>query len=247
MLRRSLILLLAYRAEIEAWRRNREAELKAEGSWLALTGLVWLRDGVPHTVEGVGTFVRRGAHVMFGGRELRPNTKDAAASGTVTVRALERSGRLGLRIWDNASAARREFRGCRWFPLDESWRIAARFVAYGTPKQIPIANVLGDTLQLESPGYAEFARDRKTYRLDPVVDDEGLLFLLHDTTSARETYGAGRFLYTPVAKDGSLVLDFNRAENPPCAFTPYATCPLPPKQNHLPLRIAAGEMTYKAR
>ena len=95
-----------------------------------------------------------------------------------------------------------------------------------------------------SPGYAEFQIKGRTLRLEPVAEEDDLFFMFKDTTSGRTTYGAGRFLYADKPKDGTVELDFNKAENPPCAFTAFATCPLPPKQNALPLAVEAGEKTY---
>jgi uncharacterized protein (DUF1684 family) len=98
-----------------------------------------------------------------------------------------------------------------------------------------------------APGYAELDLDGKTLTLEPMIsgpDDEEYFFIFKDGTSGKETYGAGRYLYTPVASDGKVVLDFNKAYNPPCVFTPYATCPLPPPQNRLEIRIEAGEKDY---
>ena len=101
---------------------------------------------------------------------------------------------------------------------------------------------LGDTEPLPSPGYAEFRLNGRELRLEPVLEDNELFFIFRDQTAGKETYGSGRFLYTALPRDGKVELDFNKAENPPCAFTPYATCPLPPKQNVLPIRIEAGEL-----
>jgi len=139
-------------------------------------------------------------------------------------------------------ALRTEFRGQRWFPANESYHVTARFVPYDQPKSVAIPNVLGSSYQEKSPGYALFTLQGWQLRLEPVIDDKELFFIFRDQTAAKETYGAGRFLYTEMPRDGKIELDFNKAENPPCAFTPYATCPLPPKQNILPIRIEAGEL-----
>ena len=140
---------------------------------------------------------------------------------------------------------RREFHGLEYFPAREEYRVIARFVP--EPRKIPIANIIGQTEPEDSPGYAVFQLHGRQFRLTPVYDDPGskdLFFMFKDETSGKETYGAGRFLDTDPPKDGRVVLDFNKAYNPPCAFTPYATCPLPPKENRLPVRIEAGEKTY---
>jgi len=117
-------------------------------------------------------------------------------------------------------------------------------VPWPSPRMIPIPNVLGQVNDLPSPGYAEFTVAGRRLRLEPVIEEPGaeeLFFIFRDQTAGRETYPAGRFLYAPMPKDGVVVLDFNKAYSPPCAFTAYATCPLPPPQNRLPVRVEAGE------
>jgi uncharacterized protein (DUF1684 family) len=180
--------------------------------------------------------------------ELAPDTADApdlVTLGTLGMQVIRRGERTGIRLWDNASAARQDFPGLGWFPVNEEYRIKADFTAYPERKTIPITNVLGDTEQTPSPGYAVFKLRGKEYRLEPIVDGSDLLFTFKDLTSGKQTYPAGRFLYASQPRDGSVVLDFNKATNPPCAYTPYATCPLPPKQNALSVRIEAGELNYK--
>jgi uncharacterized protein len=120
--------------------------------------------------------------------------------------------------------------------------VSAKFVAYEPPKLITVPNVLGETTQMPAPGYVQFTLHGQLLRLDPVMEDDRLFFIFHDETSGKETYPPGRFLDAEPAKNGSVLLDFNKAYNPPCAVTPYATCPLPPKQNRLPVRIEAGEL-----
>ena len=164
----------------------------------------------------------------------------------LTMSVIQRGRRFGIRLKDEASQARREFKGLRWFPVNENYRVRARFVAYDQPRMIPITNVLGDTEPEPSPGYAEFTLEAQRLRLEPVTEDKQLFFIFRDLTAGRETYPAGRFLYASWPKNGEVELDFNKAENPPCAFTAYATCPLPPQQNRLAVRIEAGEMNYLA-
>ena len=110
---------------------------------------------------------------------------------------------------------------------------------------IPIADVLGETTPTPSPGYVTFTLRGKEYRLEPVTEDNLLFFMFRDLTSGKQTYPAGRFLYADLPRDGKVALDFNRAHNPPCAYTAYATCPLPPQQNSLAVRIEAGELNFK--
>jgi uncharacterized protein (DUF1684 family) len=150
-----------------------------------------------------------------------------------------------VRMKDKDSARRRSFKGLRWYPVREEFRLAARWVPYATPKHIEIASVTGQVSPMPSPGYAEFELGGRTLRLEPVLEEPGaseLFFIFKDATAPKETYGAGRFLYAAMPKDGQVELDFNKAYSPPCAFTPYATCPLPPKQNRLSVRIEAGEL-----
>jgi uncharacterized protein (DUF1684 family) len=153
--------------------------------------------------------------------------------------------RTGIRMRDPNAVTRRNFTGCKWFPASEKWRIRAKWIAYPTPKKIRITNILGMTDEEPSPGYAEFAVNGQTVRLEPVADDTGALsFMFKDATSGKTTYAQGRFLDTDKPKDGYVTLDFNQAYNPPCAFIAFATCPLPPRQNTLTVAIEAGEKNY---
>ena len=165
--------------------------------------------------------------------------------GSLKLSVIKRGERFGLRVRDKNSRARREFNGLRWFPARESYRVTASFIPDENPKQITIMNVLGDELKMKSPGTLSFELHGKTYRLRPVIEDDKKLFIIfRDLTAGKTTYGAGRYLYADLPQDGKVVLDFNRSENPPCAFTLYATCPLPPRQNFLPVAINAGEMAF---
>src|SRR6516162_5455203 len=157
---------------------------------------------------------------------------------------IQRANRFGIRLKDKNSATRKAFSGLKYFPVQEQYRVEARFLPYDPPKKIAVPNILGDTEEEPSPGYVEFTLSGQKCRLDPVSAGDELFFIFRDLTSGKETYPSGRFLYTDMPKNGEVVLDFNKAVNPPCAFTPFATCPLPPKQNHLPIRIEAGELRY---
>jgi uncharacterized protein (DUF1684 family) len=194
--------------------------------------------------------VNNGVSVLANGKPVRTEsvlkpdsegTPDRITLGRLSMIVIRRGSRYGVRLWDNESRARREFGGVRWFPIHESYRVTAQFTPYPQPKMIPILNVLGDTEQNPSPGYATFQLAGKVCRLEPLLEDGALFFLIKDLTNGKQTYPAGRFLDAGLPKDGKVILDFNQAVNPPCAFTAYATCPLPPKQNHLPVEIAAGE------
>jgi uncharacterized protein (DUF1684 family) len=179
---------------------------------------------------------------------LKPDTDehpDVLQLGSLGLTIIKRVDRTGVRLRDPDAATRRNFTGCKWFPASQMWRVKAKWVAYPQPKKIRITNILGMTDEEPSPGYAEFTIRGKTLRLEPVADDDGSLeFMFKDATSGGATYAPGRFLDTEKPKDGVVVLDFNQAYNPPCAFTAFATCPLPPKQNALPIAVEAGEKKY---
>jgi uncharacterized protein (DUF1684 family) len=254
----------SYRAQIEAWRRQREATLKADGGWLTVTGLFWLHEGVNSFGSGSSNEIvlpkdpalKSGAFELDRGkvvmrtkdqtRELRPyssESPDTVAFGDLTLLLLQRGDHYGIRLKDRNSRFRKEFTGLHYFPPDESYRVTARFVT--DPEDVPISTIIGQTEPMHSPGYVEFELRGQRLRLTPVEESPNeLSFIFRDLTTGKETYGAGRFLDTPLPIDGKVVLDFNEAYNPPCAFTPYATCPLPPKRNRLPVRIEAGELKY---
>jgi uncharacterized protein (DUF1684 family) len=180
---------------------------------------------------------------------MRPDGDDVLRLGRLSFQVIERGGRFGIRLKDVESAARRGFEGLRWFPVRESYRVTARFEPAAPGKTLPIPNVLGQVSHLPSPGRAVFEIEGREMALEPVLEEPEateLFFIFRDGTSGKETYGAGRFLYAAMPEDGRIVLDFNRAYSPPCAFTDYATCPLPPPQNRLPVRIEAGELAPHA-
>ncbi len=248
------LLLLAvtpYTQEMTEWRARLEASLKRDGGWLTVTGLIWLKPGVntygadpkadvvlPKGAPQKGVIELNNGVVTSGGRTLRADGPDRLELGAVSLYVIRRGERTGIRMKDMNSELRRNFTGCKWYPIQESYRVKARFVSAPTP--IRIVNVLGQSAEETSPGYASFTLQGQTLRL--YSTSSGYLF--RDQTSAHETYGAGRFLDADPPKDGYVVLDFNQAYNPPCAFTPFATCPLPPKQNQLPVKIEAGEKNY---
>ena len=184
--------------------------------------------------------------------DLQPDTTpqyDVLAVGRVKFFVIQRENKLGVRIKDNDSAARREFTGLRWYPVDASWKVQARFVPFDKPHTVTFDTAAGVKEQDESPGYVTFSRAGREYRLEPVLDDNDLWFVMRDGTSGKTTYGASRFLYAELPKGGvkqagTVEIDFNKAENPPCVFTDFATCPLPPPQNRLTLAVTAGEEMY---
>ena len=172
--------------------------------------------------------------------------------GTLNFYVIRRGDRFALRIKDAKSRTIVGFHGLKWYPPNPAYRVTAQWIPYTPQKRFTIATLIGTTYEAQIPGSAEFTLDGKTYRLDPILEDPAvakLFFVMLDTTSASTTYGACRFLYTGfpdhgLEQPGELVLDFNRLENPPCAYTPYATCPLPPKQNRLPIALPVGEERY---
>jgi uncharacterized protein (DUF1684 family) len=271
----------AYRAEIRAWRKEREARLSADGGWLSVAGLFWLKDGEnpfgcdpslgvvlpPGSAPArAGVFAldrgkvtvtlapgvvgRIGGEVPRGPVPMRPDTSgspDVLRIGALSLHVIERGDRFGIRLKDENNPARKSFTGLHWYPVQERYRIEARWVPYDPPRTVNVANVLGQVVPMVSPGAAEFTLEGRTIRLDAVLEEEGakeLFFIFRDLTSGKQTYGAGRFLYADLPRNGRVVLDFNKAYNPPCAFTPYATCPLPPRQNRMPVRVEAGELAY---
>ena len=166
--------------------------------------------------------------------------------GTANFYAIDRDGRKGLRVKDSNADTRTHFLGLDYFPTDPSWRIEADWVPFDPPHELEMGSVLGTVNKEKVPGKAVFQHDGHTYELLPIQEDaDSLFFVLADRTSGRETYGAARFLSTPLPHNGKLVLDFNKATNPPCAFTPFATCPLAPPENRLDVAVTAGEKNYR--
>jgi uncharacterized protein len=161
---------------------------------------------------------------------------------------IERGGRLGIRVRDAVSPNRLAFKGLQYFPVRDDWHIEARFEPYVPERRIPIVNILGMTEEMTSPGALVFERAGQTWRLDAIHEapgDKELFVMFSDATSGRQTYGAGRFLYVALPVGDRIDVDFNEAYNPPCAFTDFATCPLPPQQNRLALSVDAGELKYE--
>lgn len=201
--------------------------------------------GVAVTLNGkpaAGTIQLREADAQGG------TPADRLGIGRLTLH-LHRSGdRLALRLRDPESPSRRSFSGLRWFPLDEQWRIAGRFIKYDTPRQVQIQNILGDVETVASPGELEVTLEGTTVRLVALAASRGRLWLVFSDASSPELTYRIRFLYTdPPDAQGRVVADFNRAYNPPCAYNPFTTCPLPPRQNRLSVAIRAGERNYPGK
>jgi uncharacterized protein (DUF1684 family) len=232
--------------EHHQWHQERLSALCAPDGWLTLVDLIWLDSGTyqtgtdPQCQIVVPEARLRGSLRIDGGAACwQPQNGPAVTLETdrhgnpTVIRAgshsfflIERDGQLGLRVRNTEAPTRTGFRGIELYPLDPHWQLSAR-------------------LTTDSDGtVAHFTIDETTYSLRPLDSSaESLQFVFSDLTNGRETYGGGRFLYAKKCDSGTLQLDFNRAINPPCAFTPFAVCPLPPPENRLPLRITAGEKT----
>jgi len=253
-----LMVALTFKEGVEQWRAQYEAGLKAPSGWLSVAGLFWLHEGdnvagsdpqsdvvLPESApKRAGVFSFHGGVVKWSGKTLRPNSDDDVKIGSLSMTIISRGGKTGVRLRDPQAETVRNFTGCVWYPIADKWHVIAKWVPYPQPTKIPITNILGMTEPQDSPGYAEFQLSGKQVRLEPVIENGQLFFMFKDATSGSTTYGAGRFLYADMPKDGTVDLDFNKAKNPPCAFTAFATCPLPPKQNTMPLALEAGEKKY---
>jgi uncharacterized protein (DUF1684 family) len=178
--------------------------------------------------------------MSFDWREQR-----AIVSGNLRMFPIRRGQQIAIRLRDLKSEKRANFPGLKYYPIATAYRITAKFIPYDKPKAIPIVNVTGQVIDMESPGVVHFTLRGRQLRLDAMYEDDrrlDLFFIFTDPTSRDATYQAGRYLHSPLPKDGTVILDFNKAYSPPCAFNDFATCPLPPKQNRLPVRIEAGEL-----
>lgn len=265
----------AHREEVERWRADRYAALRRDIGWLTLAGLDWLRPGT-NRVGGdpSADVVVPGAPAQVGVIELRDDVATATGAwqhegsrvdglrleddrdGTPTLLELgdlrqcliRRGDRRALRTWDLRGPARSAFAGIDHWPVDPGWRIEARLEP--TPgRRLEVPDVFSGTVHEGSPGDLVFEAGGGTHRLQALPGgDAGELWLIFgDATNGDETYAGGRYLYTgPPDGGGRVVIDFNRAYNPPCVFTPYATCWLPWPANRLPIRVEAGERRYAA-
>lgn len=156
-----------------------------------------------------------------------------------------KESKVGIRLRDFDSELVKTFGGIERFPVDTSWIITAKYSAFDSPKKIIVPNIIGTFSEVEAEGEIVFSRGGKEYSLIPTSSGNRYFIIFADETSGSETYGAGRFLYADIEdENGNVILDFNKAYNPPCAFTKYATCPLPPKENHLKLAVTAGEKNW---
>ncbi|MBZ0199325.1 MAG: DUF1684 domain-containing protein [Ignavibacteriaceae bacterium] len=170
---------------------------------------------------------------------------DVMSIGRYKWFVIKRGDKFGIRLRDLDAELLKNFPGIESFPINEDWKLTEKFVPYLPPKIIAVPNVLGTIEPEISPGYIKFTKDNKQFALDAIDSGDKLFLIFADETSGEETYGAGRFLYTDKPDStGKIILDFNKAYNPPCAFSKYATCPLPPRQNNLHLKVTAGEKKF---
>ncbi|HYP07514.1 MAG TPA: DUF1684 domain-containing protein [Bryobacteraceae bacterium] len=238
-----------YTDSIKKWRAERETRLKAPDGWLSLSGLTWLNPGDnpvrggEMTVEGDRVTYKRLASSET--KVLRPDTDDYVSADGVKLFVIKRGQRYGVRIKDNNSEYRRNFTKLDWYPVDPSWRVTAKYIPFDTPQKRFFDAQAGDKQEMVIPGTVEFTRAGKTFRVSPILEADQFFLVFRDTTAGKTTYPAARFLYAKAPnKAGPVELDFNKAYNPPCVFTPYATCPLPPPENRLSIPVEAGEKMY---
>jgi uncharacterized protein (DUF1684 family) len=262
-----------HRAEVEEWREKRYRSLRRDTGWLTLAGLGWLKAGTNRVgsdpsadvvlpagpaTAGEITVTDGGASATgewrHDGRQAhdlplvtdRDGEPTLLELGSLRVCVIERGERLAVRTWDLDAPARAMFDGIEHWPVDPAWRLEAHLEP--TPgRTLEVPDVFGGTDREESPGDLAFEAAGGTYRLQalPGGDDGELWLIFGDATNGTDSYGGGRYLYTdPPETEGRYVVDFNRAYNPPCVFTPHATCSLPWSANRLPIRIEAGEKRY---
>ena len=199
-----------------------------------------LNDGVAMTSAGKS---------FTGERALQydPAKRDWVSLGRISMHVIERDGRYVLRLADNESLVRKNFPGRVWYDVNPAFKVNAKFVPYPPGKKLSIVNVIDEVSEEPCPGYVEFTLKGKKYKMDVVGEDEGMFFVMRDGTSGDTTYRPSRFLYVDKKPKANEIfqLDFNKTYNPPCAFSEFTTCPLPPEQNILKTRIEAGEKYRK--
>jgi len=193
-------------------------------------------DGVAATVAGKPV-----TEIELSPKEGKPPVVEI---GSQSFFLIKREDRIGIRVRDTKNPTRLNFAGLNWYKVDPALRVEADLEPFDEPKEILVPNVLGGSFKYKSPGLLVFRTKGKKYTLQPVEEGEKLFIIFRDETARSETYGAGRFLYAAKPANGKVLLDFNKAENPPCAYTAFATCPLPPQQNRLDISIKAGEKRF---
>ena len=204
--------------------------------------------GTARLVMAKGVEARRGTEVLTD-VELKPGARPEGylTFGAMTMTLIRRGDKLALRVWDAKAPTLTSLSKLDWMPIDESWRVQGRFEPHPAGRTMKILNVLDELVDMPNPGVAVFSIDGREHRLEALLESDDakeLFFLFRDATSGKTTYGAGRYLYTPLPQDGRVILDFNQAKNPPCTFTDFATCPLPPRANVLAVAVNAGELDH---
>ena len=225
----------------------------APGNDLVLPAGVAPRAGTfIRTGKRIGVEINKGVAVTLKGKpvtKLDALVNDAEAKedilvlGDVSLLVIDRGTKIGIRLRDKNSQLRREFTHKTWFPVQPDYRVVAKFIPQ-PERVVRIPNMVNELEEHKVIGVTEFTLNGKSHRLEPVLADGQLFFFFKDKTAGKQTYGAGRYLYADLPKDGKVVIDFNKVYNPPCVFTPYATCPLPLKHNQLDIPIPAGELKY---
>ena len=225
----------------------------APGNELVLPAAVAPRAGTfVRTGKRIGVEVNQGVSVTLKGKpvtRLDALVNDAEAKedvlvlGNVSLLVIDRGTKIGIRMRDKNSQLRREFTHKTWFPVQPNYRVVAKFIPQ-PERVVRIPNMVNEMEEHKVIGVTEFTLNGRIHRLEPVLADGQLFFIMKDKTAGKQTYGAGRYLYADMPKDGKVVIDFNQLYNPPCVFTPYATCPLPLKHNQLDIPILAGELKY---
>ncbi len=211
-------------------------------------GIVTLDDGRITVRAAVGTTLSVDGQDVVSARlwPFEGNDRPTITVGPLSLFAHYSGERLAIRMRDRDSDILRQFRGLQWFPVDDRYRVRGRYVPHDEPVTITLPNILGDVEVFQSSGSVALRVGGRALRMMAIDSGDRLWFIFRDMTSGTETYPAARFLYADAPANGVTVVDFNRAYNPPCAFNPYTTCPLPPPENRLPIRIEAGEMDYHA-
>ena len=258
-----------HKAAVEQWHAERLEDLKSHNGWLNLAGLFWLKDGINSFGSDAGNdlvfpagkidpkagyFLVKDKVVTMTYLDTKKDTllfhADSAKSvsssrGSLEWFVIKRSDRIGVRLRDLESEQLKTFQGIERYPVEYSWKLPAKFEPAKEGETIDITNVLGQTTAEKLAGTLVFDVDGKEQRLAATGEGAKLFVVFGDATNGKETYGAGRFIYVDKPDSTNVaVIDFNKAYNPPCAFTEFATCPLPAKQNVLAVAITAGEKNY---
>ena len=256
-----------YLEEIDRWRGRRRGRVAGTDGWLTVVGLEWLGQGsntigsdpsnrvrLPSGPPRLGSIEVEGTDSVLvsddGTRTLRGDEDGlptVVPAGSASVHVIRRDGRLAVRIKDPASRARAAFAGLRYFPVDPAWKVDARFAPYEPARSLQLPTVLDLSQIYPVPGALAFELDGRPFRLDAYEEagEEDLFVIFGDRTNGASTFGGGRYLYVKrPGPDRRCEIDFNKAYNPPCAFTAFATCALAPPSNRLPVAVEAGELRY---